>query len=154
MATQPTDTDRVLSVLPNPYHALDAFGRPAGVVLKVPDGEGFDGFANDNHAGWIGARIDPKATEVLDNFKPSELRSNRQHTAFEFDAQTPVPVPRSQFYLERLREGSLLPADERTAAAAGIAFVKPAEAQARTREAKRAEWRANYGKDLPGEFDE
>jgi hypothetical protein len=138
--------DRLLSVLPNPYHALGPTGQPAGVVMFEPDP---GGFSSASWRGYVGARIDEKNTVVRDVLALGDIRSARQDTAYTFDTHTPVAVPISPYYLERLREGSLLAADARTARIAGVKFVDPGEAIATARDAARERWKALTGEALP-----
>lgn len=132
----PLPPDRVLSVLPNPHHALDAHGHPVGVPHEHGRG------------AYVGAKIDPKRT-VTHPRAHGDTRPPLQDTAFIVDDATPVQVPNTKYYLERLADGSLLPADERTARAAGVKFVAPDKARAAAREAARERWKASMGEDLP-----
>ena len=68
---------------------------------------------------------------------------------FAFDTHTPVGVPISSYYFERLRDGSLLPADERTATLAGVSFGAADDAQAKARDTAKTRWKAQTGTDLP-----
>jgi hypothetical protein len=138
--------DRLLSVLPNPYHALGPTGLPAGAVMFEPDP---GGFSSASHRGYVGASIDTKSTVVRDVLAPGDIRSARQDTFYTFDTHHPVAVPISTYYFERLREGSLVAADARTARLAGVKFVEPDEAIAATREAARERWKALTGESLP-----
>lgn len=83
--------ERMLSVVSNPYSATDADGLPSGVVVR----EGTDMF--------VGATLDVEATEKAGG-------KRRYHFT-----EVPVQVPLNAYYLRRLKDGDLLPADEETA---------------------------------------
>lgn len=103
--------NRKLSVVANPYCALDADGKPCGVVTR-----------EDNTDLCIGAQLDVEAT--------AKARGKRQYT-FSSEA---VEVPMTAYYLRRLHDRELLPADAETARIAGIKeFELPSQAIARFR---------------------
>jgi hypothetical protein len=135
---------RTLRVLPNPYAALDGYGRPAGIVPCDPHEHTPD-------RRFVGAHI--ADVVVHDDFPSHELRSNRQDTRWGF-ATEPVEIPRTHYYVERLREGALFPADEATARMAGIPFESPAKRLEKAKAAALAQWVAHYGEEPdPKEFD-
>lgn len=105
--------DRKLLVHPNPYHALDDMGNPAGILPIDPE-----------HAPtvrrFIGAEL--AAVEVLDRKEEGDLRHPRQYNTWKFDLVNPVELPETQYYLEALKTGVLLPANRETAKRAGMAF--------------------------------
>lgn len=138
--------DRQISVFPNPYHALDAYGHPAAAVQVEPD-EG--GFTNASHRGYVGARVDTKRSHVLDAFGKGDPRSAREVILYEFETKHPTLVPISTYYLERIREGSLIAADKRAASLAGVKFLPPDEVLAQTKDAARTTWKEQTGQDLP-----
>jgi len=88
---------KTLKVVPNPYSALDADGRPQAVVSM--EGQ-FD--------RYVGARLDVE-----------ESQKTGKHI-FEFDTSTAVEVPATPYYLRRLWAGTLVAADEQTAKLAGL----------------------------------
>lgn len=93
-----------LMVLPNPHAALDEHGEPSAAVQV----EGSSG------AVWVGARIDAE-------------RSRREgRTRFVFE-RAPVRVPCTAYYMRRLEDGDLLPADEATARRAGLPWAEPTD---------------------------
>lgn len=114
-----------LSVLPNPYAALDSDGEPAAAMPRV-----------DLKNLYIGASID-------------RARTNEQKTKYLFDTKTEVRVPDLPTYRNALRSGDLLAADEATARAVGIAFVPPAKALENAAAQAAARWRAETGEDPP-----
>jgi hypothetical protein len=124
-----------IRVVSNPFSSLDHKARPCGIVLLEPE----SGYAS---SGYIGARISRATTVTV---APSgDLRGNRQDTVFDFDA-TPVEVKATPYYLGFLRSGALLPADEKSAAVAGVKFRPVAEAMAATKAAAAAEFDRLYG---------
>lgn len=134
------ETRRTLLVLPNPYHALDAFGGPAGAVPYEPT----ESPVPVDDRRWVG--VTRLETELLDTFGRGDLRSPRQHTRFVFD-DAPVSLPISQYYVDRIREGALIPADERTAMAAGMRFEDPGLVAAKTVAKAAVTWKAHTGAD-------
>lgn len=96
-----------LLVLPNPDCSLDHTGEPQGAVqLARADGAIF-------LDAWVGARVDAERTKKEGRF------------VFVFDRETPVRVATIDYYLRKLQEGSLLPADQATADAAGVPWTPP-----------------------------
>lgn len=119
-----------LLVYPNPWAAFDKTGLPCGVCPRDVELDA------GGPGRFVGARLDTKNTKVLQKFeKPQhEIRSARQLTRYEFmgiaasdpnlgtllAAKDPIEIPASKYYKERLREGSLLAANEATARAAKL----------------------------------
>jgi hypothetical protein len=89
-----------LRVLPNPSHALDHEGRPQCAVQ----------FENARGDYWVGASVDQERTLAA------------RKTFFVFDEETPVEVPPTGYYVRKLLDGELLPADAETAKLAGVPF--------------------------------
>jgi hypothetical protein len=140
---------QTLLVYPNPWSAFDKNGVPCGVCPRDPvvDAGGPGQF--------VGARIDPKNTKVLQDFAAlhgggargaklarHELRSPMQATFYEYlgiasqdpelaeqmASKDPVEIPSTKYYRDRLQEGSLIAADQATAKAARLnVFTEPAE---------------------------
>jgi hypothetical protein len=86
-----------IKVVPNPYSALDADGRAQCAVSK-----------ENAIDAYVGAELD------------HEESAKTGKNIFKFSAD-PVVLPRSAYYLRRLQERALLPADAETAKYAGIA---------------------------------
>src|SRR5215216_859286 len=108
-----------LRVLPNPWSAFDKDGHPCGVCPRDPDADA----GGPGH--YVGARVDPKRTKVLQDFgkmAAHELRSPLQSTKYVYlgissddpelatklIAATPIEIPRTKYYCDRIREGALL----------------------------------------------
>lgn len=136
---------RSLRVFPNPWgvrdvrdaHAatMDAEGRPCGVCPTDP-------IVDRGAPGrLVGAAVDAENT-VVGATREGEIRSARQSTTYAFlgcpahetephelaqalAKKEPVTIPFSQYYCDRIREGSLIAADEATARFAGVKFVDP-----------------------------
>lgn len=116
-----------LRVYPNPYASLDAEGNPDGVVRYDPT-LGLPGVVH-----YVGARV---AARWADRSAapagplrppPSVSRTNdgrfrRVAREAVFDG-APVEIPDSPYHRERVRDGSLVAADERSARACGVPFV-------------------------------
>jgi hypothetical protein len=116
---------RTLKVMANPFSALDVDGNPQGAVE-------LEGIAGQ----YVGAVLDPEA-----------LRRSGRH-GFRFLGEE-VSVPLTAYYVRRLRDGDLLPADEEAAQFAGRRFVAPATALAEAREHARLAFLATFGHEPP-----
>lgn len=129
--------EKTLQVLPNPWSALDRYGIPCGVCPRDVDADA------GGPGRFVGAKVCKKHTEILQKLdKDDTLRSAMQRTFFEYLGHpslepglaehlarcSPVEVPKTEYYLERIREGALFAADKETAALAGVHFVPPAKA--------------------------
>lgn len=101
---------RFLNVLPNPYHALDDLGEPAGLCHVDP-------LVNPRRE-FVGARL--VSAEVIDSFKAGDLRNPRQYNTWAFDTVNPTRVERTDYYIEKLRGGELIAFDEQTSKEAGF----------------------------------
>jgi hypothetical protein len=92
---------------------------------------------------FVGARVDAKGTEVLQDFGKNakhELRSAMQRTRYEYmgiassdpelgsklAAKEPIELPVTKYYKDRLRDGAILPADKATAEVARLRAFTPA----------------------------
>jgi len=103
-----------LRVLPNPYTFIDADGEPQGAYPADPS----------HHGGkrmWIGAKLDPARTK-LDPEADRRMRGQTgawkgddrpspQTTKFVFVTE-PITIPLTAHYLDGIRTGALLAADE------------------------------------------
>lgn len=139
-------------VIANPWASIDALARPTGRVPLVSAGEARPG-------KFVGAKLvankltERKTRKVGRYFEV--IQDARYDRVWEFssapvevDAEGGRPAP---YYLERLREGSLIPADQSCATACGVEFADPAVVIAKSKEARRAEFDAQHG---DGAFDE
>lgn len=144
---------QTLRVYPNPYAAFDRNGVPCGICPRDPEADA------GGPGRFVGARVDPKRTRVLQDFASlhskrygaqlgaavakHEIRSQMQVTLYEFmgvasddpelgaklAAKSPVELPATKYYKDRIREGALLPADVETAQACRLpSFTQPDEA--------------------------
>ena len=151
-----------LSVIANPFAALDHEGRPAGVVLLDPvEHHPYGEHTTDAVTGqpryeprrYVGAEIDAEATQVVRRAGAQGLGSSAQFdlqdTVWKFSAE-PQTVPQTHYYLDRLRDGELFAADPATARLAGKPFVEPKEALAGARAHALGLWfRARPHHDVP-----
>lgn len=139
-------------VLANPWAAIDHKARPAGAVMLDPV---------DHYQGggkYVGARLEAVQTA------PKQWRKVGRHIETTMEAEydrvwifssTPADIPSiqgrpSDYYLDRIRNREIIPADEPCAAAAGVPFVEPAMVIAESRAARKAEWDSQHG---AGSFD-
>jgi hypothetical protein len=133
-----------MRVYPNPFSAFDRDGDPCGVCPRDPESDG------GGPGQFVGARIDRKETRVLQDFGKSvkfgdhsqhELRSPLQKTKYSYlgissndpelaaslASKDPVEIPVTSYYKERIREGSIVPADAETAKRARVPFTPPSQ---------------------------
>jgi hypothetical protein len=115
-----------LAVIANPWHALDAEGRPSAHVQML----GTDGI--------VGGSLDHEATK-LDGVHVFTFREDvvtlRAQGAREWG-----------FYVSQIRDGALIAADAPTAALAGVAYADPKKALAGARDAASAAFEAETGR--------
>jgi len=129
----------MLMVLPNPWHTVDHFGRPAGA------------FPRERHANTLGHQGYVGAVAVTTTPEPraaGDLRSPEQDTCWQFSKE-PVSVPDNKYYRDALRSGELLPGDLKSARAAGLEHREYASLIAAAKIAAEAKWRAAFGESLP-----
>lgn len=140
-------------VIANPWASIDAQARPTGRVPLVSD----DG-QSVKPGRFVGAKLVATQTAERKTRKIGRYFEVTQDAAFdrawEFSS-APVDVPGfagrpAPYYLEQLREGSLIPADEACAVACGVKFVSPADVIAKTKTTRRAEYDSQHG---AGAFD-
>lgn len=124
-----------ISVIPNPFAAgLDAEGRACGLCPTDP-------IEDPTEPGrMVGAVVD---AVMLSTVLGGEIRNARQSTGYKFlgvsnretskhqlatelGKREPVALKYTDYYRDRLMDGSLLPADEATAKVAGVSFLEPA----------------------------
>ncbi len=127
---------KFLNVYPNPFHALDHLGRPAGVLPNEPEGDGIHTF--DSRA-FVGARL---RTEIT--YKPNlqyglDASHQRQDTQFDY-TEEPVTVKNTPYYRSALQRRELLPADEYTALTANVPWKEIEEALEDEREMALTRW--------------
>lgn len=128
----------------NPYVALNHDGMPVGVVLYDP----LEGRQGEAH--FIGARIAKREVRRADvpakrgNALRKDRRSPRFATRVEHDL-APQRVPHTAHHIVAIESGSLIPANEATAAIARVPFVAPAERLAAARDTAIATWTRDYG---------
>lgn len=108
------------------HHSTIVNGRPCGVCVTDPDEGGEPG-------RLVGAWPDAEIIQVV---RPGEIRNNRQRTAYTYLGEStdesepfdlalrlarrePVELALTNYYAERIRDGSLIAADMETARAAG-----------------------------------
>lgn len=135
---------KTIKVLPNPWAAVDQFGLPCGVCPRDPDADA------GGPGQYVGARVDPKQTEILQKLEKHEMRSARQKTVFSFMGRPandpglaehllnaePIEIPLTNYYRDRIREGAIVCRTQKDAQLARFAnfvrpellFPKPAEA--------------------------
>lgn len=134
----------MLSVLPNPFHALDADGMPACACRYDPE-VGRPGVIH-----YIGVEV----TATLDPNQPGpkdpqrKRATDKQVLTFTW-AQKPVEIPATSLHIDYVRTGAILAADKETARACRIWFVEPEEALRQARNGAVARWRAERGEDPP-----
>lgn len=132
-----------LKVVPNPYTFIDQDGEPQGAC--PPDVE--------HSAGkrmWVGARLDDGRTKVLKvKREPGDYRLFDQVTKFVFEPG-PIEIPMTPHYLDRIREGDLIAADERSyAKACGSTkgYLPPEKALAEARAKAFDDYKAGYSEE-------
>lgn len=136
---------KFLLVYPNPFIAIDHDGMPAGACpCDMPEHVGM------TSRQWVAAELDPQGTVLLEKLSAEELRYRdaRQQTRFKFAFGEPTKLPITEYYKDRLRSTELLAADKDTAHAAGLEFIAPADALAKSKAAALKKWAALHG---PGE---
>lgn len=146
---------KFLQVLPNPYRTLDADGNP---IHAFPCSVKHVG----NQPAYVGAKhklvpaagmasitgVDAKGTPGSQNtvvaFRINTGPKERVKVTYEFSFE-PVDVPHEEHYRRGLRSGDILPANARTAAAAGMAFKDPKEILAASKEAAAKQFKREFG---------
>lgn len=129
---------KTIVVATNPYRHVDHLKRPcAACPADFKDPRYFDPAKDRNVEvrGWVGARLpaDPPLLRKGGGKGAGPADPSQKHdVTFEFRF-APFEIPETRFYLDRLREEALLPADEATANTAKVAF-RPVE---KAREAAR-----------------
>lgn len=143
---------KTLSVYPNPFIHLDHDGYPAGVCpCDMVEHVGM------TRRAWVGARIDPDQTFMLEKLTEEErrYRDARQQTRFKFDFSEPTTVLMTEYYKDRLRAREIIPADLETHISAGLLhqdYLPPAQVLELSKAASLKQWKAEHGPDTTPEF--
>lgn len=113
---------RTLLVYPNPFHAIDHEGRPAGVLPLEPEGDGVTTFDDRR---FVGATL---KAEILQKFPRGDARQSVQRTTFDFSDE-PVEVRNTPYYRMAIARGEILAADKASALECGIdsTYLEPAK---------------------------
>jgi len=128
---------KTLRVFPNPWAFIHHELGPQGRCHVDTGGRGSD-------PRFVGAEICPKKTVKLEDYEsnPLETRLNTWKIVFRFPAlnaellgpapgfENGIELAKSHYYLDRLRDGDLIPADKRTASDQTCRFASLAEAKA------------------------
>jgi hypothetical protein len=127
---------RTLLVWPNPFHQLDAEGRPAGVLPYEPVGNGINTFDDRR---FVGATL---KAELIETFPRGDARTNVQRTWFEYFDE-PSKVPATPYYKQAIARGEIFAADEESAKLCGItnSFLEPAPLLASAKAEALALWK-------------
>lgn len=132
---------KTLRVYANPWHALDSEGRPAGACACDPD-------YHTPARKFVGATLEAKETRKAVPAKGITARHDITY-AFSTEAQE---IPLTVYYLEAVKRGELIAADEASAKACGFApdtFKDPAVCLAEERRAAARQFQINYGEIPP-----
>ncbi len=139
-----------LSVLANPWHAIDHKGRPccavrqeltSSVIPKVPV--------------FIGAKLNaPILDPDVQGNRESEHQGNRQAVLYRTFTFSPgaLTVPATKYYKRAIKDGALLAADLDTALECGISakeYQEPEAIRASEKAKALANYKATYGKEPP-----
>jgi hypothetical protein len=134
-----TRDTQFLAVFPNPYLLLDGFGNPAGAYPVDP--------THNPDRAFVGAKI--SRVDILDKLERGDLRAPRQDTYFEFVTKEATSVPVTPYYLNALANAFIFPADEKTAALAGVPYKPLDEYYEEACRAARSKWRQDYIQECP-----
>jgi hypothetical protein len=138
---------KTIRVLPNPWAFIHHELGPQGHCHEDTGGRG-------TTPRYIGSEVCPEKTVKLADYEsdPTETRLDPWRIVFRFPAldadllapaegfEKGIELPKTAYYLDRLRDGDLIPADERSAEH-GARFATLAEAKA----AAVADFEAHYG---------
>ncbi len=139
MAIQP----KTLSLVANPWAAIDELGRPSGACPPDPT-------EDTGRRGFIGATQTAKLVRAGHSRRVAGRsvvqESERHERTWEFDPN-PVTLPNTGYYRDRAgkRPYELIAGDKRTAAALGVEFVEPKIIIEETRKLRVAEFDAQHG---------
>lgn len=139
---------RTLLVWPNPFHALDHEGRPAGVLPYEPEGNGTTTFDDRR---FVGAQL---KSEITQRFPRGDARQSIQRTWFEF-TDVAIRVKNTAYYSQAIARGEIFAADEESAKLCGIdkSFLEPGSLLERAREEAAGFWKQqaheHHDEDVP-----
>jgi hypothetical protein len=103
-------------------------------------------YASDGEARrYVGASIDTDKTVVFQKAAADSAQSDMQETHWSFSAD-PVELPRTHYYLERIRAGELFAADDETAEHAGVTLTPIADCLAAAKANALDAWKAERPK--------
>jgi len=136
---------RTLRVHANPWASLDHEGRPAGHCAFERQPQHVN-----NHQGYVACECVASEPEKL---PLGHAGTPDQDTCWHFSKE-PVEVVDGilGYYRRCLRDGDILPADEKTARVAGIAFTPIDQAWAAAKKLAYSKWFAAFGEN-PAEVD-
>lgn len=142
---------KMMQVLPNPYRSLDADGKPTAIVpchSRHAPGE-FVGATKTLNVLQKATTIDIK--RVVNGrtvIEPMIEQFDRSKASFTFSLE-PVQVPAEgavgAYYRDRVREGSLVAADEATARKCGVAFEPSDQVLARECDVAAKAFKSQFG---------
>lgn len=116
---------RTLTVYSNLWSAVDREGRPCGACPHAKDAGKFIGVS------YTVTGYNANGDRVSENVTESKAAPSYPISDVEWaESSEPVVLEFNQHYLEAIKEGYLLPADQATADAAGIPLVPYAQARA------------------------
>jgi hypothetical protein len=122
-----------------PFSALDANGMPAGAVRYDPA----TGRVNAVH--FIGCA---RHHRLVERRRRNEGRQSVYATSFRYDL-APEAITHTDYHVQRIRHGELIPANAATAKIAGVPFVAPTTAFERARYVAIRNWEQQYGSPPP-----
>jgi hypothetical protein len=137
---------KMLSVVPNPYLVLDHEGRPSCVVRYDP------AFGRKGEVTYVGATLAREKISRDDTQGRHDL--DDRHALWDITykySMTPLSIENTDYHLARIREGSILAADEATAKFAGVEFVDLAKALDMAKAKAVADWKADHEDEDPTE---
>lgn len=141
----------MLQVIPNPYRVLDADGKPTAIVpchSKHAPGE-FVGATRELVVIEPAEFVDLKQNiRGKTSVRTVLAKHDRSKASFTFSTE-PVSLPMDgvagAYYRRRVREGSLIAADQFTAQKCGVAFVAPSDVLAKERAGAAKEFERQFG---------
>lgn len=134
-------------VFTNPWAAIDHKARPSGAVLMDPV-EHYQGGGKYVGAKLVAVQTAPKQWRKVGKYV--ETIAEAEYDRVWSFSIAPVEIPSiqgrpSDYYLDRIRNRELIPADEACAAAAGVPFVESEVVILESRAARKAEWDSQHG---------
>jgi hypothetical protein len=132
---------KLISVLPNPWLALDANGCPCAVVP-------FDVHVHAPTRRWVGAKLSVEQTreQLTERIgKYTQVTQDSRHAHRWTFATDPVQIPVSDYYTDRIRCGELVVADSASAELLGVPFREPAAFLAASKAKAISDYDAQHG---------